>query len=446
MEPSIADRIFAHPRFGHGLALHRMLWLKDRLPLGACISPATVIHVTGSNGKGTVTTLTAALLGALGLRVGSFVSPHVSRFEERITIDGAPISAAALARAYAWFEAEEKAYLAAHADEAFGAFEAITAIAFHAFAEMRPDALVLEAGIGGRYDATRAAHGELVALTNIEREHIAVLGPSVEHILYDKADLAPAGGLLVAGRLSPPLRERLTAYGRLQGVDLLYTDDLAEVGSTRFAPGETCATIRMGDIAIEDLRAPTTGSVQLWNAIHALLLARAFLERRGRPIEPARFAEAARMAFATASLPLRFENISENPSMFADGAHTEGATQALAEALRETMPGRPVVLVAGVSAEKPSSILDPLLPHIASVIVTGATHRSAPPEAVAAHIRARHGAPRVTLIESLSQAMARAKSDAQARDGVVLITGAFYLAAEARALIKGEAFAPQQFL
>ncbi len=208
-EPGIAERILARPRFGHGLALHRMLWLKERLPQGARLSPASVIHVTGSNGKGTVTTLTAALLQALGLRVGAFVSPHVSRFEERITLDGAPISADALGKAYAWFEAEEKTYLAQHGDEAFGAFEAITAVALHAFAAAPLDALVLEAGIGGRYDATRAAQGKLVALTSIEREHIAVLGPSAEHILYDKADLAPAGALLIAGRLAPVLARAL---------------------------------------------------------------------------------------------------------------------------------------------------------------------------------------------------------------------------------------------
>ncbi len=242
------------------------------------------------------------------------------------------------------------------------------------------------------------------------------------------------------------MRERLTAYGRLKGVDVLYTDEMAEAAKARFVPGETYATIRMGDIVIEDLRAPTTGTVQLWNAIHALLLARAFLERSGRTLEPARFAAAARAAFAAAALPLRFEKIAANPDIFADGAHTEGAAQALADALRETLSTRPVVLVAGVSAGKPASVLDPLLPRVASVIVARATHRSAMPEAVAAHVRARHGAPPVTEAGDLADALARAKADAQARNGVVLITGAFYLAAEARALVKGEPFAPLQFL
>jgi len=214
----------------------------------------------------------------------------------------------------------------------------------------------------------------------------------------------------------------------------------------RFAPGETYATIRLGDIAIEDLRAPTTGTVQLWNAIHALLLARAFFERGGRALEPARFAAAARAAFTAAALPLRFEKIASDPDVFADGAHTEGATQALADALRETLSRRPVVLVAGVSAGKPASVLDPLLPRAASVVVTRATHRSAAPEAVAAHVRAKHGAPPVTVAGNLTEALARAKAEAQAKDGVVLITGAFYLAAEARALIRGEAFSPQLFL
>lgn len=442
----IAERILTRPRFGHGLALHRMLWLRERLPQAARLPGTGVIHVTGSNGKGTVTTLTAALLHALGLRVGAFVSPHVSRFEDRITLDGAPITADALAEAYAWFEAEERAYLAQHDEEDFGAFEAVTAVALHVFASAAPDVLVLEAGIGGRYDATRAFNGEIVALTSIEREHIAVLGPSAEHILYDKADLAPAGGLLIAGRLAPPLRERLTAYGRFRNVDVLYTDEMARAENVGFAPGETFATVRINDITIENLRMPTTGSAQLWNAVHALLLARAFIARNGGALDPARFADPAREAFTATALPLRFEKVASSPDIFIDAAHTEGATQALAETLRETMPMRPIVLVAGVSGGKPASVLDSLLPRAASVVVTQASHRSATPEAVAAHLRAKRGAPPVTLAENLAEALARAKSEAQAKGGVVLVTGAFYLAAEARALINGYAFAPQQFL
>jgi folylpolyglutamate synthase/dihydropteroate synthase len=186
--------------------------------------------------------------------------------------------------------------------------------------------------------------------------------------------------------------------------------------------------------------------VQLWNAIHALILARAFLERGRRKLEPARFAAAARAAFAAAELPLRFEKVAESPDVFIDAAHTEGAAQALAAALREALSARPVVLVAGVSAGKPVAVIDPLLTCAASIIISRATHRSAPAEAVAAHVRARHGAPPVTVAGNLADALSRAKADAKAQDGIVLVTGAFYLAAEARALIKGEAFAPQQFL
>jgi dihydrofolate synthase/folylpolyglutamate synthase len=202
----------------------------------------------------------------------------------------------------------------------------------------------------------------------------------------------------------------------------------------------------MGDITIESLRAPTTGSVQLWNAIHALILVCKFFERSGQTLEPRRFAAAARAAFSTAELPLRFEKIAEGPDIFVDGAHTEGAAHALADALREALPARRIVLVAGVSAGKPASVLDPLLPCAALVVVTRATHRSQPAEALAAHVRGRHGAPPVAVAASLAEALARAKTEAQARNGIVLVTGAFYLAAEARALVRGEAFAPQQFL
>lgn len=446
MPTEIIERILARPRFGHGLPLHRMLWLMERLPQGTRIDPASVIHVTGSNGKGTVTMLTAALLSALGLRVGALISPHVTRFEERITFEGAPISPRALADGYAWFEAHESVYRADNAEETFGAFEAITAIALHAFARAAMDTLVLEAGIGGRYDATRAGQGKLVALTSVEREHASVLGPSLEHILYDKADLAPSGGLLIAGRLAPSLRERLTAYGRLRGIDVRYTDEMAGATKVRFAPGETYATIRMGEIIIEDLRFPTTGAVQLWNAIHALLLARAFLEHSGHAFEPARFADAARAAFAAMALPLRFEKIASDPDIFVDAAHTAAAAEALANTCREILRPRPLVLVLGLSSGKPAALLDPLLPLAASVIATRARHRAAPPEAIAAHMREKHETPKLTVIEDLAGALARAKAEAIAAGGIVLVTGAFYLAAEARALLSGEDATHLRFL
>jgi dihydrofolate synthase/folylpolyglutamate synthase len=418
----------------------------ERLPQGARIDPASVIHVTGSNGKGTVTMLTAALLSALGLRVGTLISPHVTRFEERTTFEGTPISARALADGYAWFEAEESLYFANNAEETFGAFEAITAIALHAFADAALDALVLEAGIGGRYDATRAAQGKLVALTSVEREHASVLGPSLEHILYDKADLAPPGGLLIAGRIAPSLRERLTAYGRLRGIDVLYTDEMAEAVKVRLAPGETYATIRIGEIVIEDLRLPTTGTVQLWNAIHALLLARALITRSERDASPQRFVAAARAAFAATALPLRFEKIATDPDIFIDGAHTEAAAQALADSCRETLHPRPLILVLGLSSGKPAALIDPLLPLAASVIATRAHHRAAPSEAIAAHMREQHKAPPVIVIEDLAGALARAKAEAIAAGGTVLVTGAFYLAAEARALLRGEDATRLRFL
>jgi dihydrofolate synthase/folylpolyglutamate synthase len=446
IETDIAERILSRARFGKGLALHRMLWLTARLPQAARLDPATVIHVTGSNGKGTVTTLTSALLRALGFRAGAFVSPHVSRFEERIMLDGAAASADALGRAYAWFEAKEKAYLSTHSDESFGAFEAVTAVAFHAFAAAQLDALVLEAGIGGRYDVTRAAQGRVAGLISVESEHASILGPSLEHILYDKADIAPPGGCLIAGRLAPALRERLSAYGRLRGVDTLYTDELARIEDATFLPGETRATIRLGDIAIERLRLPTTGRAQLWNAIHALCLGRAFLERRGAIIDGARLADSARKAFAATALPLRFEKTSSEPEIFLDGAHTAGATQTLAETLQECLLGRHVVLVLGLSSDKPAEALAPLLPCAAFVIITRARHRSAAPEAIAAHLRDTRSVAPLCVIEDLETALARAKAEAKAREGVVLVTGAFYLAAEARALLRGEDVTRLKFL
>jgi dihydrofolate synthase/folylpolyglutamate synthase len=221
---------------------------------------------------------------------------------------------------------------------------------------------------------------------------------------------------------------------------------LAGTEDANFLPGETQAAIRLGDSTIERMRLPTTGRVQLWNAVHALCLARTFLERHSGALEPQRFARHAREALAAIALPLRFEKVSGDPEVFLDGAHTAGAAQALAETVGECLRGRHLVLVLGLSADKPAQVLAPLLPCAASVIITRARHRGAAPEAIAAHVRDERRAAAFCVVEDLGDALARAIAEAKARHGVVLVTGAFYLAAEARALVKGEDPAHLKFL
>lgn len=432
-------------KFGTGLGLQRMQAVMTGLRPTLWSANARAIHVTGSQGKGTVTTLAAALLDALGYKTGRLISPHLMRFEERIAIGGAEIGEAALVEAAKRFAAREAAYLAANPGDRFGSFEAWTAAAFEAFTAADIDVAVLEAGIGGRFDATRAAKGAVVALTGIDREHAALLGPTEEHILYDKADLCPAGGLLVAGPLPGELKRRLAAYAAMRGFDCIQLEDACAIENIRHDETGAIADVVAGDLRLTDLRTRVFGAAQLGNAVIALLLVRAWLERKGAETSPARLAEAARAAFSTCALPLRFETIARDPLTIADVAHTPQAARALAATLAAVHPGRRFVLLAGISEERPAQgILEPLIPLAAEIICTQ-SYRGFPPEMLATIPQPKAERP-VHVIGAPAAALAAARRIAAERGHPLLVTGSLFLAAEAKCIAAGGDPAAMEFL
>jgi dihydrofolate synthase/folylpolyglutamate synthase len=428
------------PKFGTGLGLHRMQAVMSGLKPALWSANGRAIHVTGSQGKGTVTTLAAALLEKLGYKTGHFLSPHLMRFEERIAIRGAPVDEAALMQAASRFAAREEAYLAIHPGDRFGSFEALAATAFEAFGAADIDVAVLEAGIGGRFDATRAARGSIVALTGIDHEHAGLLGPSEEHILYDKADLCPAGGLLVAGPLLPELKRRLSAYGAIRGFDILHAEDIGTLSDIRHDAQGAIVDLAADGAVLKDLRTRLFGPAQLGNAVIALLLTRAWLERKGVSARDAVLSEAARAAFAETQLPLRFERISEDPAVIADVAHTPRATAALAATLQMVYPGERFVLLTGVSDDRPAhSMLEPLAPLCARIICTK-SHRGFPPEMIAGNFKGAQ------VIADPADAFAAARRIAAQEGHKVVVTGSLYLAAMAKCIAAGGDPAAMEFL
>lgn len=442
---SPVDRLLARPRFGTGLCLARMTFVIERLPHLPALRRTDPLRVTGTNGKGTTVMIAAAVLEALGLRTGCFVSPHISRFEERFQISGQPVGPAPLQAGVEWFESVEAAYLSRHADDSFGAFEAITAAALHIFGEAALDCLVLEAGIGGRYDATRPVPGRIVALSSVDLEHTALLGPTLEHILYDKADLVPADGSLIAGDLPNPLAEKLDAYAKLRGFGVSFLDSRAAIDDMRLALGASAVRLRLDALDLGMIETCLTGRVQIKNAVLALLLVKDWLARNRPAIAADVFVAAARRALAGISLPLRFERIAAD--LVLDCAHTPKAAEGLAQTLREVAPGRPVVLVLGLTEGKTAAgILDPLLPAATHLVATRALHRGEPPENVAAYASSRARGLDVTVMPALVDALASAREKAATSGALVVVTGSFFAAAEARALALGQAPAALRFL
>jgi dihydrofolate synthase/folylpolyglutamate synthase len=436
----------ARPKSGSGLGLQRMQAVFADLAPALWCANARPIHVTGSQGKGTVTTLVAALLEELGYRTGRYTSPHLMRLEERIAIGGAPIGEAALVDAAIAFQKSEAAYLAHHPGDTFGSFEALTAAAFHAFTAVDIDVAVLEAGIGGRFDSTRAAGGGVVALTGIDQEHARILGPSLEHILYDKADLCPAGGLLIAGPLEGELKRRLGAYGAVRGFEIQYAEDSLQIENIRHQPEGAIADLSLKDLTLPNLETRVFGRVQLANAGLALLLVRAWLERKGQIADVARLPDAARAAFRKTFLPLRFEQLNADPVVIADVAHTPSAARALAETIAQVLnPARGIVLLIGIADDKPAhAILEPLA-RIAGAIVCTRSYRGLSPVILADSPPAKAGR-ELRAIDDPREAYAEACALARRLDAPVIVTGSVFLAATIKSIAAGDDPAALEFL
>jgi len=220
-ESTAVSEILGSPKFGKGIGFRRMRSVLKELFDSTWGSKFTTIRVTGSNGKGSVTAMTHSILRALGIRAGRFTSPHLFDFRERIVSEDAAISDDALERACAWVKGAVSRAMAVHPDDTFGSFELMTATCLRGFFEADLPVGVIEAGIGGRFDTTRLLPGRLIALTSLDFEHTELLGNSLELIGYDKLDLCPDHGCVVAPRFADDLWSRLNAYCALRDVQLI---------------------------------------------------------------------------------------------------------------------------------------------------------------------------------------------------------------------------------
>jgi dihydrofolate synthase/folylpolyglutamate synthase len=319
------------------------------------------IHVVGTNGKSTTTRMTAALLQAAGLAVGAYTSPHASDWSERIQVRGEEAD----------FErALERVRRAAEAREATQ-FEAITAAALAEFAAAAVDAAVVEAGLGGRYDATNVLDGRVVVLTNVALEHTDVLGDTRDAIAREKLAVVGEGAAVVLGE---PEWEPLARAAGAARVDVTARSNLAL----------------------------------------AVAAAEAFL---GGPVDPA--------AAHDVRLPGRLERRGESPLEIWDGAHTPDGLGWLLPRL----PRASYVVVASFLDDKDASGMLAALAAISdTLIATASSHTRALPAAEVAS-RARPRFASVEAYDAPAAALARAREVATA-DGAVLVTGSLYLIAD----------------
>ncbi|HET6173967.1 MAG TPA: hypothetical protein VFD90_15260 [Gaiellales bacterium] len=390
--------------FGMRLGLERISALLEELDNPQ--ERLDAVHVVGTNGKSSTVRFAAAALTASGLRTGAYLSPHVISWDERVQIDGRPVGPAALAVAL------DRVQEAAHAVEASlgegpTQFEALTAAAFLALAEAGVEACVVEAGLGGRHDATRVVNARVVGLTNVGLDHQRVLGDTRELILAEKVAVLEPGAELVVGVVDDEL------YGEAEA--------LAEQA------GASCERIAAG--AGDSL--PLAAAYLRDDAALALRLA----ELRLAPRPLAR--DAAVAALAAAVPPGRLERIPGSPAVLLDGAHNAEGMRALVGELDGALGAlRPRVGVLALQDDKPlEAMLAALAPALDALVATTSGHaghaRALPAEALAAAAR-RAGLCDVVTEPDPQAALARARKRAGA-GGAVVVTGSLYLLERVRA-------------
>jgi dihydrofolate synthase / folylpolyglutamate synthase len=391
--------------FGMRFGLDRMRRLLTAL--GSPQERFGAVHVVGTNGKSSTVRMTAAILRRHGLRTGAYLSPHLVSFAERVRVDDQDVTgaefAAAVARAAA---AADKVNRTAPPDDHVTQFELLTAAAFDHFARAAVDVAVVEAGLGGRYDATNVLQSQVAVLTNVGLEHTRWLGPTIAAIATEKLDVVePASTLVIGSGLHPDARALAEQTARERGARLVE------------APADPGA-------ALEIL---ARGAFQRRNFAEAIEAARAYLGTLGRELDP----QAVIAAAASTLVPGRFEVVASKPDTVLDGAHNPGGLEALAEALPEFVGGRHLVACLAVLDDKDATaMLRLLLPLCDAIVTTRAqTPRALPPATLASLCHQLGFAGEVEIAGEAHAALARARALA-GPDGVALATGSIYLIAD----------------
>jgi dihydrofolate synthase / folylpolyglutamate synthase len=395
-------------RYLLGLELFGMRFGLDRMRrlmtvLGSPQERYESIHVVGTNGKSSTARMTAAILGRHGLRTGTYLSPHLVSFTERVRIDDEDSTperfAAAVERAR---HAAEMVDRTLAPDDGVTQFEALTAAAYDELAAAGVQVAVVEAGLGGRYDATNVIPSRVQVLTNVGLEHTRWLGPTVADIAREKLDVVQTGGILVVGDgLHPDALELARKTCAERGARLVVADP---------------------DPHVEVL---ARGPYQRRNFALARAAAEAYLGALDEDM--------VRAAAASTLVPGRFEVVESQGgrgSVVLDGAHNPGGMAALAEALRGFLDGRRLVACISILDDKDAAaMLRELLPLCDEVICTASANPRALSPGTLQSLCGQLGGPPARTTPDPRQALEQARA-AAGPDGVALVTGTIYLIAD----------------
>ncbi len=410
-------------KFGMNFGLGRITELLRRL--GNPHQTLRVIHIGGTNGKGSTTAMVASVLHKAGYRVGTFTSPHLHSYTERYQINGRQIDPDRVAR---WIT-RLRPHLDAMVREGFEhptEFEVSTAMAFCYFQEEQVDYLVLEVGLGGAIDSTNVVHPLLSVITNVAMDHMNYLGNTLEEIARVKAGIIKPGAPVVTAADKPQVLEIIAAACREKGSSLVRVGrDVTWTCGAKSLQGQYFDYNGLHR-RLAGLWIPLLGRHQVVNAATALAVLEV-LSERGAVLDET----ALREGLAATVWPARLELIGGDPPVLVDAAHNYDGARSLRQALDDYFAGRGVIMVLGMLGDKERArVVAELAPRARHVVITRPNSPRAGDWQQLA-VEARRYLRDVDTVENIGEAVRTAM--ALAREGdLVCVTGSFYMVAEAR--------------
>jgi len=397
-----------------------------------------VIHVTGTNGKTSTTRFIERILREHGLRTGRFTSPHLVRINERMALDGEPVSDEQLISVYSDIEpilefVDQE--LADSEENPLTFFEALAVLGFAVFADAPVDVLVLEVGMGGAWDSTNVADGDVAVFTPIGFDHMDRLGNTLEEIADTKSGIIKPGSVVVSSVqergvlavLENAAKQKAEAF-KLEGRDFEVSE---------FLPSSTGQSISISGLAgsYGPYQAPVFGSHQGQNLAIAVAAVEAFLGGGQLQIPD----DILRSAISDVSSPGRLQLIRTEPNLLLDGAHNPAGALILAQALRAEFSEKPLVGVIAVLADKDAAgLFSNLAGVFESVVITQSSSPRSMPVAELESLAKDGLGQKVESISDFKLALERAKHRALEIDGTVVVTGSITLVGDVIKLIQEE--------
>ena len=380
------------------------------------------VHIAGTKGKGSTAALCDSAFRAAGLSTGFYSSPHLHTFRERLRRNCEPVSE----DEFAGVVADLWPLRNADGRDTVTLFEFLTAMGFHCFAEAGANVQTIEVGLGGRLDATNVVDAQVCVITSVSMDHAHILGDTIGEIAAEKAGIIKPGSTpVIAPQRAEALASILDACNRVDarpvliGRDVLWEPKGVGPGSQQF--------VVHGMLASYDLDIPLLGDYQMENAATAVVAVEAMCRAQGFKMDPATLAQ----GFGNVSWPCRMEIVGREPLVIADGAHNDYSVDKLLESLPHYFDYDRLVVIAGFSRDKNVEAMSRSLAAAAdTVLAAQARHPRAMAATELVDLLADNGGNAETAA-SPADALERARAVAGA-DGVVLVTGSLFLAAEIR--------------